>query len=61
MALERFAAKHGLAFPLASDRSGGEGRVARIWRKVKVDGHAATVEAAARALRGLRRAAREEL
>ncbi len=78
-ALERFAAKYGLTFPLASDESGvaeaygawveksmygktymgldrstilvsAEGRVARVWRKVKVDGHAAAVEAAARAL-----------
>jgi peroxiredoxin Q/BCP len=78
-ALERFAAKYGLAFPLASDESGvaeaygawveksmygkrymgldrstvlvdAQGRVARIWRKVKVDGHAAAVQAAARAL-----------
>ena len=78
-ALERFAAKYGLTFPLASDESGvaeaygawveksmygktymgldrstilvdAQGRVARVWRKVKVDGHAAVVEAAARAL-----------
>ncbi len=77
--LERFAAKYGLTFPLASDESGvaeaygawveksmygkhywgmdrstvlvdAQGRVARVWRKVKVDGHAAAVEAAARAL-----------
>ena len=78
-ALERFAAKYALTFPLASDESGvaeaygawveksmygktymgldrstilvdGEGRVARVWRKVKVDGHAAAVQAAAREL-----------
>ena len=78
-ALERFAAKYGLTFPLASDGSGmaeaygawveksmygktymgldrstilvdAEGRVARVWRKVKVDGHAAAVEEAAKAL-----------
>ena len=78
-ALERFAAKYGLAFPLASDTSGvaeaygawveknmygkkymgvdrstvlvdADGRVARIWRKVKVDGHAAEVLSAARSL-----------
>ncbi len=77
--LERFAAKYGLTFPLASDELGvaesygawveksmygktymgldrstilvdSEGRVTRVWRKVKVDGHAAAVEAAARAL-----------
>ena len=29
-----------------------DGRIARIWRKVKVDGHAAAVQAAAQALRG---------
>lgn len=81
-ALERFAAKYGLTFPLASDESGAvadaygawvekrrygrtymgvdrstvlvdrEGRVARIWREVKVDGHAAEVGAAARVLGG---------
>ena len=78
-ALERFAAKHGLAFPLASDNGAAaqaygawveksmygrtrmgldrstilvdaEGRVARVWRKVRVDGHAAEVQAAALAL-----------
>jgi thioredoxin-dependent peroxiredoxin len=78
-ALERFAAKYNLSFPLASDASGvaeaygawvektmygktsmgldrstilvdGEGRIARIWRKVKVDGHAAAVQVAARTL-----------
>ena len=80
-ALERFAAKYSLSFPLASDESSvaeaygawiektmygktamgldrstilvdGEGRVARIWRKVKVDGHAAAVQAAAQTFRG---------
>jgi peroxiredoxin Q/BCP len=74
-ALERFAAKYGLAFPLASDEGGvaeaygawveksmygkkymgvdrstilvdADGRVARVWRKVKVEGHAAAVRAA---------------
>jgi thioredoxin-dependent peroxiredoxin len=30
---------------------GGDGRIGRIWRKVKVDGHATEVLAAARALR----------
>lgn len=79
-AIEKFAAKYQLAFPLASDESGavseaygtwaeksmygrkymgmeratflidGEGRIARIWRNVKVPGHAAEVMAAARAL-----------
>ena len=78
-ALERFAAKYGLTFPLASDESGvaeaygawveksmygktymgldrstilvdAQGRVTRVWRKVKVDGHAAAVEVAAKAL-----------
>jgi peroxiredoxin Q/BCP len=72
-AIERFAAKYGLRFPLASDaektvaqaygvwveklnygraymgieRSSflidAEGKVAHVWRKVKVDGHAAQV------------------
>ena len=76
----RFAAKHGLAVPLATDADGGlsdalgvwgqkslygrlfmgmhrttylvdaEGRIARVWRKVKVKGHAAEVLEAARAL-----------
>jgi peroxiredoxin Q/BCP len=76
----RFAAKHGLAVPLASDSDPGlsdslgiwgekslygrkyvgmqrttylldtEGRIARIWRRVKVKGHAAEVLAAAQAL-----------
>ncbi len=75
-ALEKFAAKFGLSFPLASDEAGDvsaayetwveksmygrvymglerstfligpDGRVARIWRKVKVPGHAAAVAAA---------------
>lgn len=78
-ALDRFAAKYALTFPLASDTSGvveaygawvekamygktymgvdrstvlvdARGVVARIWRKVKVPGHAAEVLAAARAL-----------
>lgn len=78
--IEAFAAKYGLAFPLASDPSGAvvqaygawgeksmygktymgidrctvlvdrDGRVARVWRKVKVPGHAAEVMAAAKAL-----------
>jgi peroxiredoxin Q/BCP len=77
---DRFKAKHGLEFTLASDpdkaaldaygvwteksmygrkymgveRStfliGPDGRIARIWRKVKVPGHAAAVLEAARAL-----------
>jgi peroxiredoxin Q/BCP len=75
--IEKFAAKYGLAFPLASDQSGvaeaygvwveksmygkkymgmeratfligKDGRIARIWPKVKVAGHAAEVMAAAR-------------
>ncbi len=76
--LARFAAKHDLAVPLASDEDGSacqafgvwgekqmygrtymgieratflfdaDGRLARIWRKVKVAGHAADVLAAAR-------------
>ncbi len=78
-ALERFAAKFGLAFPLASDEGGvaeaygawveksmygktymgldrstilvdGAGKVVRVWRKVKVEGHAAEVADAARAI-----------
>jgi peroxiredoxin Q/BCP len=79
-ALEKFAAKYGLTFPLASDpentaaqaygawgekvfmgrRSIGlirstflidkEGKVAKAWKKVKVEGHAAEVLAAAKAL-----------
>ncbi len=77
--IEKFAAKYGLTFPLASDDSDvaeaygvwGEksmygrkymgmeratflidkaGRIARIWPKVKVEGHAAEVMAAAKAL-----------
>ena len=76
----KFAAKHALTAPLASDADGGlsdalgvwgekslygrlfmgmhrttylvdaEGRIARVWRKVKVKGHAAEVLAAAQAL-----------
>ena len=79
-AIEKFAAKYGLTFPLASDPDGAvveafgawveksmygksymgidrstvlvdkTGNIARIWRKVKVPGHAAEVLAAARAL-----------
>lgn len=79
-ALEKFAAKYGLTFPLASDpentaaqaygawgekvfmgrrsigliRStflvGKDGKVAKAWKKVKVEGHAAEVLAAAKAL-----------
>ena len=80
-ALEKFAEKYGLTFPLASDPDGTvveaygawveksmygknymgidrstilidkAGRVARIWRKVKVPGHAADVAKAAAALK----------
>jgi peroxiredoxin Q/BCP len=76
----KFAAKHGLTAPLATDADGGlsdalgvwgekslygrlflgmhrttylvdrDGRIARVWRKVKVKGHAAEVLEAARAL-----------
>ena len=76
----KFAAKHGLSVPLATDADSGlsdalgvwgekslygrlflgmhrttylvdaEGRIARVWRKVKVKGHAAEVREAARAL-----------
>jgi len=76
----KFAAKHGLAVPLATDSDPGlsdalgvwgekrlygrvfmgmhrttylvdrDGRIARVWRKVKVKGHAAEVLEAARAL-----------
>ena len=79
-ALETFAAKYALTFPLASDPEGmvveaygawveksmygktymgidrstvlvdGHGKVAKIWRKVKVPGHAAEVMKAAQAL-----------
>ena len=79
-ALDKFAAKYGLTFPLASDPEGSvveaygawveksmygktymgidrstvlvdkTGRVARVWRKVKVPGHVAEVLAAAQAL-----------
>ena len=76
--IEKFAAKYGLQFPLASDQSGvaeaygvwveksmygkkylgmqratflidKQGRIARIWPKVKIVGHAAEVMEAARA------------
>ena len=76
----KFAAKHSLTAPLATDRDGGlsdalgvwgekslygrlfmgmhrttylvdaDGKIARIWRKVKVNGHAAEVLEAAKAL-----------
>jgi peroxiredoxin Q/BCP len=76
----KFAAKHGLTVPLATDAESGlsdalgvwgekklygrlfmgmhrttylvdrEGRIARVWRKVKVKGHAAEVLEAAKAL-----------
>jgi len=76
----KFAAKHGLTAPLATDADGGlsdalgvwgekslygrlfmgmhrttylvdaDGRIARVWRKVKVKGHAAEVLEAAQAL-----------
>ena len=79
-AIEKFAAKFDLKFPLASDPEGtvveaygawveksmygrtymgidrstflidGTGRIARIWRKVKVPGHAKAVMDAARGL-----------
>ena len=78
-AIERFAGKFALSFPLASDAGGvaeaygswGEksmygktfmgidrstflvgkdGRIAKVWRKVKVPGHAAAVMEAAKAL-----------
>ncbi len=79
-ALDKFAEKYGLTFPLASDPDGAvveaygawveksmygksymgidrstvlidkQGKVARIWRKVKVPGHAAEVMKAAQAL-----------
>jgi peroxiredoxin Q/BCP len=79
-ALEKFAEKHALTFPLASDPDGAtakaygawgekvfmgrksvglirstflvdaKGRIAKAWRKVKVDGHAAAVLEAAKAL-----------
>lgn len=79
-AIEKFAQKYGLTFPLASDPDGataqaygawGEkvfmgrrsiglirstflvdarGRIAKVWKKVKVDGHAAAVLEAARSL-----------
>ncbi len=76
----KFAAKHNLVVPLATDKDGGlsdalgvwgqkslygrlfmgmhrttylidrEGKIARVWRKVKVKGHAAEVLEAAKAL-----------
>lgn len=76
----KFAAKHGLSVPLATDADGGlsdalgvwgekslygrlfmgmhrttyllddQGRIARVWRKVKVKGHAAEVLEAAKLL-----------
>ena len=78
-ALEKFAAKYGLTFPLASDTTGvveaygawvekamygkkymgidrstvlidRDGRIAAVWRKVKVPGHAAAVLKAAQDL-----------
>ena len=79
-AIEKFAAKYGLGFPLASDPEGvacaaygtwveksmygkkymgverasfligRDGRIARIWPKVKVAGHAAEVLEAARGM-----------
>ena len=79
-ALDKFAEKYGLTFPLASDETGAvveaygawveksmygktymgidrstilvdrAGTVARVWRKVKVPGHAAEVMQAAKAL-----------
>ncbi|MBW8268882.1 thioredoxin-dependent thiol peroxidase [Caldovatus aquaticus] len=81
-ALERFAEKYGLRFPLASDADhkvaevygvwveksrygrtymgleratfliGPDGRIARVWRNVKVPGHVAAVAEAAKALAG---------
>ena len=81
-AIEKFAKKAGLTFPLATDLEGevvaaygswveksmygrtymgidrstflvgADGRIARIWRKVKVPGHAAEVLKAAAALSG---------
>lgn len=78
-AIERFADKYALRFPLASDPGGvveaygawveksmygknymgidrstilvgADGRIVRIWRKIKVPGHATEVMAAAKAL-----------
>ena len=79
-AIERFAEKYGLSFPLASDEGGQvaeaygtwveksrygrkymgveratflidrAGKIARIWRPVKVEGHAQEVMEAARAM-----------
>lgn len=80
-AIEKFAARYELKFPLASDQGGhvtedygawvqksmygrkymgidrstfligADGRIARIWRQVKVPNHAAEVMAAAKALK----------
>ena len=80
-ALDKFAQKYELTFPLASDEDGslteaygvwveksmygkkymgierstflidGDGKIARVWPKVKVDGHAAEVLAAVSAAR----------
>ena len=80
-ALDKFADKYGLEFPLASDESGSlteafgvwveksmygrkymgierstylidaKGKIAKIWPKVKIDGHAAEVLQAAQALK----------
>ena len=79
-AIEKFAAKYGLTFPLASDAEkttaaaygtwveksmygrkymgmerstfliDAQGKVAKIWRSIKIPGHAAAVLAAAKAL-----------
>ncbi len=79
-AIEKFAQKYGLQFPLASDADhkvaeaygvwveksmygrtymgmerstfliGADGRIAKVWRKVKVPGHVAAVAKAAEAL-----------
>ena len=87
-AQEKFKAKYGLGFPLASDESRAmlaaygvwneksmygrmfmgvvratylidrEGRIAKVWPKVKVDGHAEDVLQAARQLGPARRADR---
>jgi thioredoxin-dependent peroxiredoxin len=81
-AIDAFAEKYGLEFPLASDEAGGvveaygawveksmygksymgidratflidpEGRIAQVWRKVKVPGHAKAVMDAAATLGG---------
>jgi peroxiredoxin Q/BCP len=79
-ALDKFAAKYGLTFPLASDAEGAlteaygvwveksmygkkymgierstfligaDGKIAKVWPKVKIEGHVAEVLAAAKAL-----------